>query len=1410
MEIICKILAFVMVLVMIGSCTVITSADGLSESDRNSLLATIQAAEDLCYKEFILPEYPDGLRVDWRAEVYGVHNRYLSYNGGHEVYTESTSLLAQYAVLRGDQVVFEQMYDLWRNGTVNRYHLSPKYRLYQWVLKPDGDKKTSTDGIYSKCTNAAGEEARMLEVLKQASDKFTPSGERDYRDFARDIANGLKGVEDGVGNFEPCGDLASSGYILREGFSWWIAENESEVAFSNKTNNRNTPLAINNLVGYHYTANTPDWVNDPFYQSVVDNTTVIMAEAQNTDPCTGGYGLFKTMYNISTGAYLDENGLNESSTMRCTDMAYRLANYGHLVNNSTAISTGKRYFNFLKSKYESERVIWGRYNYSTGAPFASWEATISTYAVFARLAMEYEDYDLAEAVLRERILPLQVTDPDDDRYYGSFEPWEGKDASAFDNLEAAITLNTWNKTDKGPWKSSYLVNWTTVASIESGDGDIDNIEFDTVEARYVRIYCTERTLPDYGYSLWEFEVYGSGTENLALHKTGSVSSVQNPNYVMRNAFDGNISTRWGSKFKKDPQWIYVDLGENKEINKVILSWEQAYATKYEVQVAPPSLFTQIYLVEGEGWTEQYGGGLDPKSHASNCSCLGNAWGNDGDYAKYLINLSEDADAVLFKIRYSDKFDAKNNASRIRVYFDGELKGGLFTENTFDWDEFQWSDPVYIGYVPAGEHELELISGNGGEWNCVNLDCFKYYTVDVIIPNVISNVTITNITATNATITWQTNVPADSYIHWKGFYNVFDGWTNTSEYIQGITYVPFNSKTKIDKDLEDIKNHNFNAINIYGLKILHPEVENYIFNKCKEMGLKIVFRLESYNKSSFNYSCEDADIILLHYNTSIGYAKKYPESVLCYVINMPLDDPALTIPTKEEQRNYVSYFYNKLKEIDPVHPIFVNFYYGWVDNLPQASVTDIADGISLTLYAMRHSDAPYGDDQTPNFTNSNYKILSKDQYDYYIDKVYEENNLFILNKPLFIDTGFADWFKNPDQRNGVVADKKTKAKAINLLKEYLKNNSKVSGWFYFKLYDEPENATWGLIDEGNISDQTLTMNHRIQLTNLFPNTTYKFEVQSKAAISSGHEFNTKSIPGTNRPPTITITSPSYGNAITGENYTITWTDDDPENDVNISLYYDKNDSGYDGVFIVGGISEDDEVDKFIWNTSILPIGSYFIYAKIEDGKNSPEFDYSSGQIIPSLDQIVAMRTEGTITVDGVLNESDWSNSKAEWLPFASHPEENDNTTAKVKLLWDDEYLYAGFDVTDEHVETSRWEWNDDSVSIIINNGRLLKCRQDIGGTGEGVCERKFTLKGKTTIDNNSDIDIGYYVEMKIPWANTRVIPSPRDIIPMDFLSVDHDNNPDGLWNGIDPKTNFSKISWDGDGSVNTTGKSARIP
>ena len=50
-------------------------------------------------------------------------------------------------------------------------------------------------------------------------------------------------------------------------------------------------------------------------------------------------------------------------------------------------------------------------------------------------------------------------------------------------------------------------NWTTVKTLTGQDGGMDEIRFDAVNARYVKMQGITRALP-YGYSLWEFTVYG--------------------------------------------------------------------------------------------------------------------------------------------------------------------------------------------------------------------------------------------------------------------------------------------------------------------------------------------------------------------------------------------------------------------------------------------------------------------------------------------------------------------------------------------------------------------------------------------------------------------------------------------------------------------------------------------------------------------------------------------------------------------------------------------------------------------------------------------------------------------------------------------------------------------------------------
>ena len=113
------------------------------------------------------------------------------------------------------------------------------------------------------------------------------------------------------------------------------------------------------------------------------------------------------------------------------------------------------------------------------------------------------------------------------------------------------------------------------------------------------MYGTARAT-GYGYSLWEFEVSGEagaaacGSANAAAGRPATASSTENADTPASAAFDGNTATRWSSAFS-DPQWIRVDLGSSQTVCQVVLRWEAAYATAYQIQTsADGSAWTTIY------------------------------------------------------------------------------------------------------------------------------------------------------------------------------------------------------------------------------------------------------------------------------------------------------------------------------------------------------------------------------------------------------------------------------------------------------------------------------------------------------------------------------------------------------------------------------------------------------------------------------------------------------------------------------------------------------------------------------------------------------------------------------------------------------------------------------------------------
>ncbi|MDQ1743581.1 MAG: hypothetical protein QOE23_1920, partial [Pseudonocardiales bacterium] len=142
--------------------------------------------------------------------------------------------------------------------------------------------------------------------------------------------------------------------------------------------------------------------------------------------------------------------------------------------------------------------------------------------------------------------------------------------------------------------------WTSVYSTTTSTGGIQNLTVSGT-GRYVRMYGTVRATV-YGYSLWEFGVYGTastgscGTTNAALNRPATASSTEDGTAASAaaNAVDGNTGTRWSSTFA-DPSWLQVDLGSSQTVCAVTLNWEAAYGRSFSIQTsADGSTWTSVY------------------------------------------------------------------------------------------------------------------------------------------------------------------------------------------------------------------------------------------------------------------------------------------------------------------------------------------------------------------------------------------------------------------------------------------------------------------------------------------------------------------------------------------------------------------------------------------------------------------------------------------------------------------------------------------------------------------------------------------------------------------------------------------------------------------------------------------------
>ncbi|WP_433931846.1 carbohydrate-binding family 9-like protein [Sorangium cellulosum] len=203
----------------------------------------------------------------------------------------------------------------------------------------------------------------------------------------------------------------------------------------------------------------------------------------------------------------------------------------------------------------------------------------------------------------------------------------------------------------------------------------------------------------------------------------------------------------------------------------------------------------------------------------------------------------------------------------------------------------------------------------------------------------------------------------------------------------------------------------------------------------------------------------------------------------------------------------------------------------------------------------------------------------------------------------------------------------------------------------------------------------------------------------------------------------------------------------------------------------------------------------------------------------------------LAIDGRLDEPAWQ-AAARTGPFVNvgtgREDRSLPTQGEARLLWDDGFLYVGFDVSDQTITggfpadaRDPHLWERDTVEVMIDpdgdgdnkdyyeiqispQNLVFDSQFDDYNAPRGGVNGPFgheewsagltsAVELRGTIDDGADQDRGYVVEAKIPWrsfAKARSTPpSPGDAWRMNFYAMQ--NNGGAAWSPILGEGNFHR-------------------
>lgn len=201
-----------------------------------------------------------------------------------------------------------------------------------------------------------------------------------------------------------------------------------------------------------------------------------------------------------------------------------------------------------------------------------------------------------------------------------------------------------------------------------------------------------------------------------------------------------------------------------------------------------------------------------------------------------------------------------------------------------------------------------------------------------------------------------------------------------------------------------------------------------------------------------------------------------------------------------------------------------------------------------------------------------------------------------------------------------------------------------------------------------------------------------------------------------------------------------------------------------------------------------------------------FIFTSLLKAPSEKIIYSRFKKNKIQIDGIL--SDWDNSDPVFLNGEKAGSEN---WVEIRSQWDDNSLYLSFDVKDKNLQAYQTAQDDsqlfldDIVEVLfdVNNDKnccwgpddivyhinLLGVKKDDRGTAECLSDplwdgdANYSVKLSGSLNDTTDIDFGYVVEIGIPWVELGLTIDVGLKIGINFANGDNDGKGRRLFDWV---------------------------